>query len=176
VSRLDAAGILYMLTGSFASAYHGLPRATQDIDFVIAPTRDQLRAFLNRLPATEYYADEPVALEALTSESQFNLIDLRSGWKVDLICRRSRPFSRTEFDRRSRADLEGLPLFVATAEDVILAKLEWAKRGGSARQVEDAAGILRVRRGALDLEYLATWVEQLGLSAEWEAATRAADR
>ena len=176
VSRLDAAGIPYMLTGSFASAYHGLPRATQDIDFVIAPTRDQLRAFISRLPSTEYYADEAAALEALDGESQFNLIDLRSGWKVDLICRRSRPFSRTEFDRRRRADLAGLPLFVATAEDVILAKLEWAKRGGSARQVEDAAGILRVRRGELDLEYLATWVEQLKLSAEWEAATRAADQ
>jgi hypothetical protein len=163
-----------MLTGSFASAFHGLPRATQDIDFVIAPARDQLRAFVSRLPAAEYYADEAAALEALAGESQFNVIDLRSGWKVDLICRRSRPFSRTEFDRRRRADLEGLPLFVATAEDVILAKLEWAKLGGSARQVEDAAGILRVRRGELDREYLATWVEELALSREWDAANGAA--
>jgi hypothetical protein len=35
---LDDVGIPYMLTGSFASGFHGSPRATQDIDLVIAPT------------------------------------------------------------------------------------------------------------------------------------------
>jgi len=30
--------------------------------------------------------------------------------------------------------LEGIPIFVATAEDVILSKLEWAKMGESLRQ------------------------------------------
>jgi hypothetical protein len=41
-SALDRAGIAYMVTGSFASAYHGIPRATQDIDMVIETTSDQL--------------------------------------------------------------------------------------------------------------------------------------
>jgi len=173
VGRLDAAGIPYMLTGSFASAYHGLPRATQDIDFVIAPSHDQLRAFVARLPEVDYYVDEAAALEALDGEGQFNVIDLEGGWKVDLICRRSRAFSLTEFARRMRAELDGLPLYVASAEDVLLAKLEWAKRGGSARQLEDAAGILRVRGEELDLDYLTRWVEQLGVSAEWEVVRRA---
>jgi len=31
-AALAEAGIPYMLTGSFASSYHGIPRATQDID------------------------------------------------------------------------------------------------------------------------------------------------
>jgi hypothetical protein len=34
IGALDRAGIRYMLTGSFASSYHGSPRATQDIDIV----------------------------------------------------------------------------------------------------------------------------------------------
>ena len=34
---LEVAGMPYMLTGSFASGYHGAPRATQDIDLVISP-------------------------------------------------------------------------------------------------------------------------------------------
>jgi hypothetical protein len=164
-----------MLTGSFASAYHGVPRATQDIDVVIAPTPDALRAFVRGLPPSVYYVDEATALEALAQEGPFNVIDLAEGWKIDLICRRARPFSRAEFARRIRADLEGLPLYVATAEDVLLAKLEWAQRGGSARQIEDAAGILRVRQGELDLAYVARWVAELGLAAEWEAAQRAAE-
>ena len=174
IGRLDAADIPYMLTGSFASAYHGVPRATQDIDVVIAPTLEALRAFVRGLPSSAYYVDEGTALEALAEEGAFNVIDLAEGWKIDFICRRSRPFSRAEFARRARADLDGVPLYVATAEDVLLAKLEWAHRGGSARQIEDAAGILRVRQGELDLAYVARWVAELGLDVEWQAAQRAA--
>lgn len=174
VAALEAAGIPYMLTGSFASSYHGVPRATQDIDFVVAPTRDQVALLLSQLPRTEYYVDEAAAFDALAHESQFNAIDLSTGWKIDFICRRSRPFSRTEFERRTRVDLDGFPLYVATAEDVLLAKLEWAKLGGSQRQVEDAAGLLRVRRDDLDRGYLLHWVAALELETEWLAAQRTA--
>jgi hypothetical protein len=34
-AALDAAGVAYMLAGSFASTAHGQPRATQDLDIVI---------------------------------------------------------------------------------------------------------------------------------------------
>jgi len=37
INALRVADVPYMLTGSFASAYHGAPRTTQDIDIVIAP-------------------------------------------------------------------------------------------------------------------------------------------
>jgi hypothetical protein len=174
VARLDEVGIPYMLTGSFASAYHGRPRATQDIDLVIAPTPEQLRQLVGRLPAGEYYVDAAAALEALAHEGQFNVIDLATGWKIDFICRKSRPFSRTEFGRRLRAELHGLSLCIATAEDVVLAKLEWARRGGSSRQIEDVAGLLAVRGEALDLPYIAHWVAELGVNEEWQAAQRAA--
>lgn len=175
VAALDQAGIPYMLTGSFASSYHGTPRATQDVDIVIAPSPDQLRALAGLLPETEYYVDLNAALDAHTRQTQFNLIDLATGWKVDLIIRKSRPFSREEFDRRSAADLHGLRIFIATAEDVVISKLEWAKLGGSQRQIEDAAGILRIRAGELDRGYIKNWVRELGLEKEWEAARRAAD-
>jgi hypothetical protein len=174
VARLEAVGIPYMLTGSFASAYHGRPRATQDIDFVIAPTPDQIRALIRALPAEEYYADETAALEAHQSQSLFNVIDLATGWKVDFICLKSRPFSRAEFDRRIRADVEGLSLYVATAEDVVLAKLEWAKLGGSSRQIEDVAGLLQVRAADLDLAYIERWAGELEVRVEWDAAKQTA--
>jgi len=174
VARLEEAGIPYMLTGSFASAYHGRPRATQGIDFVIAASPDQIRTLIRGLPPAEYYADEAAALDAHRQESQFNVIDLATGWKIALICRESRPFSSTEFDRRVRANLEGLSLYIATAEDVLLAKLEWAKLGGSQRQIEDVAGLLEVRGSELDLAYVQRWVAALGLTIEWAAAQRGA--
>lgn len=54
-------------------------------------------------------------------ESLFNVIDLSAGWKIDLIIRKSRAFSRKEFRRRQRVQLQGLSLFVASAEDVVIA-------------------------------------------------------
>ena len=175
IGKLEAAGIPYMLTGSFASAYHGAPRATQDLDFVIAATASQLRQLTASLPKAEYYVNPDTALKALASESQFNVIDLETGWKVDLICRRSRPFSQTEFERRQTINWEGLDLAVATTEDLLLAKLEWAKLGDSLRQLEDVADLLRLHGQQLDLAYVEHWVDELGLDAQWKEAQRAAE-
>jgi Nucleotidyl transferase AbiEii toxin, Type IV TA system len=116
MTALATSGISCMLTGSFASSYHGAPRATQDIDLVIEPTLDQIRAFVRLLPRDEFYADEGAALEAVRHEGQFSVIDLRTGWKVDLIIRKSRPFSREEFRRRAPAEVEGVEIPVASPE------------------------------------------------------------
>ena len=174
LGAIEAAGIPYMLTGSFASSYHGMPRATQDIDVVIAPERPQLKRLHEVLSGPEYYMDQAAALDAYERGGQFNIVDLATGWKVDLIMRRARAFSRTEFERRAVVELEGMQVPIATAEDVLLAKLEWAKLGESERQIEDAAGILRIRADDLDLNYIRHWVGQLQLEPQWDAARRRA--
>jgi hypothetical protein len=68
---LDRSGVAYMLTGSFASAYYGSLRSTQDIDLVIAATPQQLQTLIQSLPSGEYYADLDAALEAFMRESMF---------------------------------------------------------------------------------------------------------
>ncbi len=173
-SALGEAGIAYMLAGSFASAYYGAPRTTQDIDLVIAATAEQLRTFAQLLSKDEYYVDLATALEAHTRQSLFNVVDMATGWKIDLIIRKSRPFSEEEFRRRKLVNLQGSPLFVASAEDVVVSKLEWAKLAQSQRHIEDVAGILRLRWDSLDRAYIEKWVLELGIEAEWNDATRAA--
>lgn len=40
VATLDETEVRYMVTGSLASAFYAVPRATQDLDFVLAtPTQ-----------------------------------------------------------------------------------------------------------------------------------------
>jgi len=173
-SALDQAGIDYMLSGSFAAAYYGAARSTQDIDFVIDATPAQLRSFIGSLPASQYYADLDAALEAHQRESMFNVIDQATGWKIDLIIRKSRPYSQEEFRRRKRATLHGAALFLTTAEDAIISKLEWAKLAQSPRQIEDVAAILRAQGQTLDQSYLQKWVAELGLGEEWKKAKLAA--
>ena len=90
---LTAAGIPCMLTGSFASGFHGAPRASQDVDLVIAPVLGTLERFLRLLPHDVYYVSRDAALQAYGAESLFNVVDFATAWKLDPIIRKSRPFS-----------------------------------------------------------------------------------
>jgi hypothetical protein len=170
ISALDRAHIEYMLSGSFASAYYGAARSTQDIDLVIHPSVEQVRTFISALPSTEYYSDLNSSLAALQRQSMFNVIDQITGWKIDFIIRKSRPYSQEEFRRRQRVTLHGVTLFIITAEDAVISKLEWAKRAESSRQIEDVAAILRTRWDNLDRPYIQRWVEELELGEEWKKA------
>lgn len=73
------------------------------------------------------------------------------------------------------ARLLGTDTHVASAEDTIVAKLEWAVAGGSERQVRDVAGILRAQGHDLDQAYLESWIGRLGLAGVWRAALTEAD-
>lgn len=169
VAALDAAGIPHMVAGSFASTHHGRPRTTQDIDFVIDPSPQALDAFVSALPADAYYVDRDAALDALRRRSLFNVIDQSTGWKADLIVRKARPYSVEEFGRRQATRMLDVAVFVATAEDTVLTKLEWAKlAGGSERQLRDAEGIMELRRGALDRAYMDRWARELGVEDLWK--------
>jgi hypothetical protein len=80
--------------------------------------------------------------------------------------RKDRPFSIQAFKRRLPAELLGTRTFLATAEDLVIAKLEWSRAGGSERQLRDVIGILTVS-DRLDYRYLERWVERLELGDLW---------
>ena len=162
LSKLDECGIPYMITGSFASNIHGLPRATQDIDIVIEVEQKTLERFLESL-GSAFYRSSGAAMDALGREQMFNVIHLETGFKVDLIVRKSRPFSRMEFSRRQPAFYLGANRWFATAEDTILAKLEWSKTSGSERQFNDALNVAKLQRDNLDRPYLEKWAKELAI-------------
>jgi len=173
VRRLEALGIPYMVAGSVASSHHGLPRATNDADIVIDPSPEALDTLLAALTADGYYADAHTAREALLARRLFNVIDPETAFKVDLIIRRERSFSREEFARRERRDLGGLTVSIATPEDTILSKLEWARKaGGSERQLADALGVLQVGGGRIDRAYVGKWAAILGVEDLWQQLVR----
>lgn len=170
VGLLDAIGIPYMVVGSFASSTYGEPRSTYDLDLVVDPSREQLDRLLARLDPDHYYVDADVARDALRRRSMFNIIEIETAWKLDLVIRQARPFSIEELARRQRISIIGVEVAAATPEDTIIAKLEWAQRGASDRQLDDVAGILRITGATLDLEYIERWVDALGLADTWKRA------
>jgi hypothetical protein len=161
-ARLDAAGIPYMLAGSWASSLHGEARTTNDIDVVIAPTAPQLESLLTSL-GPDCYVSAAAARDALRQHGMFNIIDFASGGKVDLVVRKPRPFSENEFSRRQPYPFGGVQVFVASPEDTILSKLEWSKLSGSERQYRDAIGVAAVQGDKLDRDYLQHWAKELGV-------------
>jgi hypothetical protein len=169
-AALDAAAIPYLVTGSFVSSTHGIPRSTNDIDIIIAPTSDQLSALMEQLSDPEYYADREDAFDALQRRSQFNVIDNATLWKVDFIVSKESPFDQARFARRRITEIVGVNVYAATPEDIVVAKLLWSKLGESERQLNDAAGVVHMQGEALDRSYIESWVERLELHAQWQMA------
>lgn len=167
VESMEELGIGYMLTGSLASSFHGDPRATQDIDLVIDGERRALDALGARLRESGFYADAEAIKHASEVRGVFNAIDPSSGWKVDFILLKDRPFSRSEFDGRVSVEVAGLSLSLVRPDDMVVAKLEWAKLGESDQQLRDVLGILMVQGPALDRVRIERWVEELALEPQW---------
>jgi hypothetical protein len=99
-SLLESAGIPYMVAGSFASTFYSSPRTTADMDIVIDPGADALDRLLAGLDPERFYVDADTARDALRRRGMFNAIDMESGWKIDFVVRKARPFSIEEPRRR----------------------------------------------------------------------------
>ena len=161
-AKLEEAGISYMVVGSFASNLYGVPRVTLDADLVVEISEIAIDILASGLK-DRFYFDEEGAKRATREKRMFNLIHFETGFKVDLIVRKDRPFSIEEFRRRAAAELAGQPCWFATAEDTILAKLEWSKLGESERQYRDALNIAKVQSQTLDIPYLRRWAGEIGV-------------
>ena len=163
-------GIPYMVTGSLASAFYGEPRSTQDMDVVVRAKGTDLQELGDRLRDAGLYCASEAILEATEFGGMFNAIDPMTGWKVDFILLKDGAFDRAAFEARRVEELSGVPLHLIRAEDVVVAKLEWAKLGGSERQLRDVVGILMVQGATLDRAKIERWVAELGLEDVWSRA------
>ena len=167
IEALSSSKIPYMLSGSMGSSFHGQPRATNDADIVIDPTKEQLLHFVASL-GPDYYVSQEVAEQSLENTSMFNIIDIQAGWKADFIIRKKRAYSEQEFSRRKDANVMGMDLCIVSPEDSILSKLEWSKGRESQAQFNDALGVLMVQWDRLDFNYLEKWSKKLGVDDSLE--------
>ena len=159
---LDEASIPYMVVGSYAASFHGLSRATHDLDLVVALSSDSLHNLLGLLGDRFYWSEESAKCAVLQAD-MFNAIHHDSGLKVDFWVLADDDFARTQFSRREPSDFRGVGCWVASAEDTILSKLRWYKMSASERQLSDARAIFAVGGERLDTRYIRDWAERLGL-------------
>ena len=166
VRFLEADRQRYLITGSIASSLLGEPRATHDIDLVVAMTPEAVLRLATAFPPPRYYLDPEAARAATLRRGMFNLLDSEEGDKVDFWMLRDEAFDQSCMSRRVVVEAFGVRLWVASAEDLVLAKLRWSvQSGGSERQWQDALGVFDLQRSRLDLSYMRTWADTLGVRA-----------
>ncbi len=176
IDALDSLEVPYLISGSLASALHGVSRSTMDADIVAELRAEHAESFVQKL-GEGFYADLDAVREAIRRRGSFNAIHLGSAFKVDVFVCGDRLFDRAQLERRVLHQVSptaGRAAYFATAEDLVLSKLEWFRLGGesSDRQWGDVLGVLRVQASALDRTYLRHWAKELDLTDLLERALR----
>ena len=170
---LDKLGVAYLVGGSLASSVHGIPRSTEDIDLLIELPGRLVDALVTEL-SPAFYVDRDMILDALGRRASFNILELRTMFKVDLFVSDQSPLLVEEMARRQRVELGDPPrvVYVCSAEDIVVQKLDWYEKGArsSDRQWRDIIGVLTIRGPALDLAYIRRWAAALRLGDLCEKA------
>jgi hypothetical protein len=161
-SRLE---IPYALGGSMASSVYGIARYTQDADVTVEPFPGK-EGELAAAFGPDYYLSLAAVQQANRVRSSFNVINMATGFKVDVFVRKDAAFEEAAMRRRvphDFPDAPGAPVFLQSPEDVLLFKLRGYRLGNetSDRQWADLLGVLKVQAGKLDDAYLDHWAAVL---------------
>jgi len=169
-SRLDASSIPYMISGSMAMNYYSQPRMTRDIDLVLeVGPRDV--AQIERLFSKDYYLDTIAIQSAIEQRGMFNMIHLAHVVKLDCIVRKETEYRRLEFSRRRPVEISGRRVFMVSAEDLLISKLEWASGSRSELQLRDVRNLIAAVTH-LDWDYIRRWTLSLGLEGLLDEVTQ----
>jgi len=170
---LTAAGAEYFLDGSLASSLQGEPRATNDIDFVIALPLGKIGELKAAL-GDDFEVDTDTLREAVLRARCANAFYLPVVTKIDFFGRGYEPFDESEFSRRRvmTVTTSGESLVVKSPEDTVLRKLLWFREGGevSEKQWRDVVSVLKISGDRMDETYLTTWASRLELTQLVERA------
>lgn len=164
---LEQLTIPYVLVGSYSSNVYGIPRSTEDADFVAELAAVDISAIASRLDS-ELHLDPQMQLETITGTSRYIITHSSSSFKVELFVLSGDPHHRESFRRRRRADVHGRTAWILSAEDVIIQKLRWYVRARRPKDLEDAKDVLDVQGSSLDNNYIREWCEQHGSREQFE--------
>ncbi|NUN48807.1 MAG: hypothetical protein HUU15_08280 [Candidatus Brocadiae bacterium] len=150
---LESAQVPYFAYGGVAVALWGNPRETQDVDAVVVTPDAECPRIVDALTASGFAAANRA--RDLFPIDGWTRLEL-GGRHADVALGRT-PFDRIALDRRVRATIHAVPVWIASAEDLLLYKLIAFRY----KDLADAESIV-IRQGTgLDRPYLAQWANQI---------------
>ncbi len=167
---LNKIDIPYMISGSIAANYYTVPRMTRDIDIVIELKNTDIDKFINFFQ-DDFYVDKEMIKEEVSRQGMFNIIHNQHIIKIDFIIRKKSTFQKAAFSRRKKILIEHSPMWFISAEDLILAKLLWAKESYSEMQLKDVQNLMQTV-DKLDLKYIENWIQHLGLEPVYKKVNK----
>lgn len=164
VEKLDSHDLRYALVGSIATMFYGEPRATLDIDVVVALDASELDVVASLFPPPDFYLSIDAAREAVRSQSQFNVIHPASGMKVDFFVAGD-AIERSQIERRRRRSiLPATEAWFSPPEELVIKKLSYYSVGGSDKHLRDIASMFRISPELIDLQRLRSLASESELS------------
>ena len=158
---LEVNNISYMISGSIALNTYAVPRMTRDIDIVIDLLKSDIPRFC-KIFENNYYIDTITVEEEVKRKGMFNVIDFKSGYKIDFIVRKNSEYRHLEFSRRVRSSVFGFDAWIVSIEDLIISKLIWIQELQSDRQINDIINLLESEK--VDLDYVKYWCKKLSIN------------
>lgn len=166
VKCLEGGGFEYMITGSVALLFHGEARLTRDIDIIVDVRPARAGKLVEALSARFEVQPEMIEDE-VSRRGMANVFHSDTFFKVDLIIRVDDALTTKQFERREQATTGDLQLWLISVEDLILAKLRWAKDSHSDYQLRDVRALIQTNPN-LDSRYLDPWLSSLQLRELWD--------
>lgn len=157
VEALNSLRVRYLLAGSFASNFYGIPRSTKDADFVLQHAGGVGAEFASKLGGG-FELDPQLTFETVTGTYRQFLYHKDTSFKIELFQLSNDEHDQTRFARRQEHVLFGHKVWLLSAEDVIVSKLKWAR----GKDEEDIRNVMFVQRDRLDWQYIESWCVRHG--------------
>jgi len=170
VDALSAVDVPFMVVGSMATNFYGIPRSTRDADFVIQ-VPPPFGALTERLGKSLRLAAQ-ASFEGVTGTVRHRIEARGTSFTVELFELSDDAHDVARFSKRRRVRLFGKDVFLATAEDTIITKLRWALQPGREKDVDDVRSVIAIQGDSLDWTYVEQWCSQHGTSALLDSIRR----
>lgn len=167
-SILEAAGVQYVVVSGYLAVLFGRARATEDIDVVVEPfgettARDVATSLQDAgywgaaMPLDDLYATLSDDLPVRIAKEDHRVPNVEAKFA-------SSEADRISLDNAITVDLSGETFYAGPLEFQIAYKLDM----GAQKDFEDALYLFEVARGNLNTRKLEAYVEDLGVTAEYE--------